>query len=226
MTTDVNEYFYRDTFSLEDWEMFLSVGWDRIGDYFFHRRYDFSQIPFLPDGMYFRSQLLPLRYNLNQKFTFSKSQRIILKRNEDLRRVYQHTQITAEKLDLFQRWYAFRFKKEASLATWVSNEGKPFPTYEVCFYKGEKLVACSFFDLMKRSQYSTTAMFDPDEKHRSLGTLTLLGEIEFGLLHNKKYHYPGHAYLNSSMYDYKKRFNNMEGWDWDLQEWVPVARLI
>jgi leucyl-tRNA---protein transferase len=226
MTSDVNEYFYRDVFSLEDWELFLSAGWDRIGDYFFHRRYDFSQIPFLPEGMYFRSQLLPLRYNLNEKFEFSKSQRGILIRNEDLRRVYQRTQITEEKLDLFQRWYAFRFKKEASIFTWVSNEGKPFPTYEVSFYKGNKLIACSFFDVMSNCQYSTSAMYDPEEKHRSLGTLTLLAEIEFGLLYNKRYHYPGHAYLTSSVYDYKKRFNNMEGFDWDTQTWVPVARII
>jgi leucyl-tRNA---protein transferase len=226
MTTDVNEYFYRDILSLEDWELFLSAGWDRIGDYFFHRRYDFSPIPLFPEGLYFRSQLLPLRYNLNLNFEFSKSQRIILKKNEDLKRVYQPTQITEEKLDLFSRWYAFRFKKEASIFTWVNNNEKPFPTYEVSFYKGEKLVACSFFDVTKRSQYSITAFFDPLESHRSLGTLTLLAEIEFGILNNRKFHYPGHAYTTPSVYDYKKRFNNMEGFDWDTQTWLPVARVV
>jgi leucyl-tRNA---protein transferase len=225
MNTTVNQYFYREMLSLEDWELFLSAGWDRIGDYFFHRRYDFSQIPNFPDGLYFRAQLLPLRYNLNQNFHFSKSQRIILNKNEDLRRVYQPTKITEEKLDLFQRWYAFRFKKEANIATWVSNEGKPFPTYEVSFYKGEKLIACSFFDVLPKSQYSTTAMFDPLESRRSLGTLTLLAEIEFGLLHNKRFHYPGHAYVGPSVYDYKKRFHNMEGFDWDLERWKPIERI-
>jgi leucyl-tRNA---protein transferase len=226
MTTDVNEYFYREIFSLEDWELFLNVGWDRIGDYFFHRRYDFSQILFLPEGMYFRSQLLPLRYNLNENFRFSKSQRVILKKNEDLRRIYQPTQITEEKLDLFKKWYNYRFKKEASIFTWVNNVEKPFPTYEVSFYKGEKLIACSFFDVLSKCQYSTTAMFDPEEKHRSLGTLTLLAEIEFALFNNKKYHYPGHAYMTPSVYDYKKRFHNMEGFDWDLGTWVPVERVV
>jgi leucyl-tRNA---protein transferase len=225
MNTNINEHFYREEFSLLEWEQFLEAGWDRVGDYFFHRRYDFSQVPFLPMGFFFSSELLPLRYKLDG-FMFSKSQRIILKKNADLKRVYQPIDINEEKLALFDRWYLARFGKESSIFTWVSNENKPFPTHEVSFYKNDKLIACSFFDITANCQYSTTAMFDPLEKHRSLGTLTLLAEIEYGIDNQRKHHYPGHAYMTASVYDYKKYFNNMERFDWDLQKWVPLERLI
>lgn len=225
MTTYPNEDFYREQLALFDWEQLLNTGWDRVGDYFFHRRYDFTEIPFLNESIFIRAELLPLRYNLSH-FSFSKSQRNVLKRNADLTRVYQPIDITDEKLALFDRWYRFRFGCESSIFTWVSNENKPFPTHEVSFYKKDKLVACSFYDSTPNFQYSTTAIFDPDEKHRSLGILTLLAEIENGIVNRKKYHYPGHAYYESSMYDYKKRFNNMEGFDWNTEKWMPLPRIV
>ena len=84
----------------------------------------------------------------------------MLKKNADLTCIYGPTQLNDEKLALFDRWYFHRFGFHSSIFTWVSPENRPFPTQEVCFYKNEKLIACSFFDLTKNCQYSTTAMFD------------------------------------------------------------------
>jgi arginine-tRNA-protein transferase len=69
-------------------------------------------------------------------------------------------------------------------------------------------------------------MYDPNEKKRSLGTYSLISEIEHGLAQHKKHHYPGHAYYQNSMYDYKKLFNNMECFDWDISDWAALSRLI
>ena len=116
------------------------------------------------------------------------------------------------------------FGRYASLYTWVSDNAKPFPMYEVCLYDYDKLVACSFFDVTPNLQYSTTAFYDPAEMKRSLGTFTLLCEILHGLSNHKKYHYPGHAYYQNSMYEYKKRMNHAEYFDWERKLWLPLDR--
>lgn len=223
MDTSPNVQIDRETMSLADWEKLLKSGWDRVGQHFFHRRHDFFQVGFGDEPLFIQHELMPLRYKLSG-FSFTKSQRDVLKKNADLTCVFGPTELNDEKLALFDRWYFGRFGFSSSIFTWVSPENRPFPTHEVCFYKNEKLVACSFFDITKTCQYSTTAMYDPAESRRSLGTLTLLAEIQFGIDGGKKYHYPGHAYLGRSIYDYKKAFNNMEAFHWDTRRWRAVHR--
>ena len=223
MQLDINENLERDEMSLSDWESLLTSGWDRVGHYFFHRRFDIFQTLF--EDAVIAYELMPLRYNL-QGFTFSKSQRIIQKRNADLTRVYRPTVIDEEKMKLFDEWYFGRFYMEGSIFTWVSGYQTPFPTYEVSVYKRDKLIACSFFDVTPSVQYSTLAMYDPNERHRSLGTYTMISEVEHALNNHKTHHYPGHAYAQKSLYDYKKRFNNLECFDWINSNWKPLSRIV
>lgn len=65
-------------------------------------------------------------------------------------------------------------------------------------------------------------MFDPEEAHRSLGTLTLLEEIRWAQDHGKRWLYPGYATVQSSAYDYKKSFRPLERFDWQ-GNWVPLV---
>lgn len=224
MQNDINEFLKRDILPLIDWEKLLLIGWDRVGESFFRRRFDYYSVPFVGEDVLISMQLMPLRYKLFSGFTFSKSQRMNLQRNSDLVQVFRPAIITDEKLALFDAWYAQRFNRVSSIYTWVSDEQKPFPMYELCLYKYDRLVGCSFFDITPNLQYSTTAFYDPSEMKRSLGTFTLLCEIKHGLSNKKKYHYPGHAYNQSSMYDYKKRMNHAEHFDWDLKKWLPLER--
>ena len=224
MQNDINEYLTRELMSLTDWEKLLLIGWDRVGDYFFHRRFDYYSIPFIGNDVVVSMQLMPMRYRLFPNFSFTKSQRINMRLNNDLVQIYRPATITDEKLELFDLWYAQRFNKLASLETWISDKEKPFSMYELCLYKYDRLVGCSFFDITQNLQYSTTAFYHPEEMKRSLGTFTLLCEIKHGLHHHKKFHYPGHAYDQSSMYDYKKRMNHAEHFDWDLKKWLPLER--
>jgi leucyl-tRNA---protein transferase len=224
MNFDVNEYFEREEISLDTWEMLLLNGWDRVGNVFFRRRYAYTPLgEFIDDReIYWRKELMPLRYELSDNFQFSKSQRMLQRRNADLCCVARPAFIDEEKWMLFERWYAARFKIEASIFSWVSGTDKPFPTFEICIYKADKLVACSFFDVTASLQYSTLAMYEPEEAKRSLGIYTLMCEIQHGFKHQKHYHYPGHAYYESSMYDYKKRFSTAEGLEWQSQTWKKI----
>lgn len=221
MFNNVNLYLDQAEMPLTDWEFLLSSGWDRIGTHFFHKRYDTFNIF---DDWASQTQLMPLRYRLDSDFKFSKSQRLIQKHNADLRCVYRPSNISDEKLILFDQWYLERFKRYSTIFTWISGSDLPFPTHEVCLYKHDKLVGCSFFDITPNFQYSTLAFYDPNELKRSLGTYTLMCEIAHGLKHKKQYHYPGHAYYDNPMYEYKKKFPNPECYDWDLQDWTQLVK--
>jgi leucyl-tRNA---protein transferase len=216
-----NEEFYREIVSLSDWDKLLAAGWDRVGIHFFRRRFDFVLRDHAKenDTMYLALQLMPLRYRLNSKFTFTKSQRELQRKNSDLTRIFRPAYVDDAKLELFDRWYMHRFKRYAGISQWFFGEFNPFPTYELCLYKMDKLVAVSFFDITQNAQYSTLSMYDPDEMKRSLGTYTTICEIEFGFRNRKFAHYPGHTYHERSMYEYKKRFNNAEFFDWEREMW-------
>jgi leucyl-tRNA---protein transferase len=216
-----NEEFFHEQMSLSDWDMLLANGWDRVGTHFFRRRFDFVMRPQQKEGesMYLALQLMPIRYRLNNQFEFTNSQRKLQKRNSDLIRIYRPTVIDDAKLDLFDRWYMHRFKRYAPLSTWFHGDFTPFPTYEMCLYKMDKLIACSLFDITQNAQYSILAMYEPEEMKRSLGTYTMISEIEFGLKNRKFAHYPGHTYYENSHYEYKKQFNNAEYFDWESESW-------
>jgi leucyl-tRNA---protein transferase len=208
---------------LSDWEQKLSEGWDRVGFNFYRTRYEHLQ-SFNPEfGLVWRiCELMPLRFRLDNTFSFTKSQQKNQKYNKDLRKVYDIATITDEKVTLFNTWYAARFGLENVIQQWVSGLNLPFPSMECCVYDKDKLIACSYFDTTPNASYSTLAFYDPDEMKRGLGTYTMISEIEFDIQNNKKFHYPGHAHRQNTLYDYKKKYNNAERFDWDTTEWVAL----
>jgi leucyl-tRNA---protein transferase len=220
----INESLEREEMSLDDWDTLLSAGWDRVGGHFFRRQFDYFAVPVFGEDVKISMQLMPLRYRLWTAFDWSKSQRIVQRKNQDLRVVVRPATIDEEKLTLFDQWYDVRFKRQSTIFTWVSGIDKPFPTQEVAIYKLDKLIACSYFDATPKAQYSTLAMYDPNELKRSLGTFTLMKEIENARKTAKGYHYPGHAYYENSMYEYKKKFPNVEGFDWLSERWRSLKK--
>ena len=65
-------------------------------------------------------------------------------------------------------------------------------------------------------------MFDLAESKRSLGIYTMILEIMYAIEKKKKYYYPGYAYEKPSFYEYKKKFDNVEFYDWQSGIWLPL----
>ena len=221
--TYFNEYLTTYTMDLSDWDLKLSEGWDRVGYYFFRRRNDyFEGFNSNLELIRLKLELMPLRFRIDDTFSFTKSQRINQKRNKDLRRIYNIATINEEKIALFDAWYIARFGQTSVIEQWLSGINLPFPSMECCVYDKDKLVACSYFDTTPNAGYSTLAFHEPNEAKRSLGTFTMISEIEFALKNKKPFHYPGHAHRENTMYDYKKKFNNAERFDWDTLNWTAL----
>jgi arginyl-tRNA--protein-N-Asp/Glu arginylyltransferase len=205
----INEEFYTTQVSPQQLDSLLAEGWRHFGEQFFRYNIGIHESEL--------RRVLPLRIVLKD-FKLSKSQRRVLKKNQDLQVFIRPIEIAAEKETLFEK-HKRRFKTAVpdSLYDFLSLKPAVIPceALEVCVYKKEKLLAASFFDVGEKSISAVYAMFEPDETSRSLGIYTMLLTIDYALEKGKSFYYPGYAYEGNSFYDYKKRFSALEAFDWD-----------
>ncbi len=204
----INEYFMARKITAETLDTLLANGWRHFGTYFFRYNINVYQGQFC--------KVIPLRIDL-QKFTFSKSQQKIWKKNQDLDTHIQPIQINQDVVDLFEK-HKTKFKENIpeSIYTFLSScpAQVPCAAVEIGVYKADKLVAMSFLDLGRESVSSIYGMYDFEWANRSLGIYTMLLEIDFALKTNRRYYYHGYCFDIPSFYDYKKKFNGLQGFDW------------
>lgn len=211
----INEEFYAAAVEPEVYDVLLAEAWRHFGTHFF--RYNF--------GVYEDEirRVLPLRIRIGN-LTLSKSQRRVLRRNADLEALIKPFCITDEIHDLFDR-HKRRFKSSVpdSIYDFLSRNPSSAPTMglEITVRRHGKLLAAGFFDVGANSVSAIYGMFDPDETSRSLGIFTMLKVIEYAWGKRKTHYYHGYAYEGESFYDYKKRFNAIEVFDWN-GVWSPL----
>jgi arginyl-tRNA--protein-N-Asp/Glu arginylyltransferase len=164
---------------------------------------------------------IPLRIRLDA-FAFSKSQRKVMRRHSDLRVDIAPLDITPEKEFLFDR-HATRFRAGGPtpmMAFLTPDSARiPVPALEFQVFDGDRLLASSILHIGKDAVSATYCFFDPDEAHRSLGTFTMLLEIDYAKRFGKRFYYHGYCHNAPSQFDYKKRFRQLEAYDWDLGVW-------
>jgi Putative arginyl-tRNA:protein arginylyltransferase len=213
----IDERFVADLVTADKMDLFWADGWRHFGTQFF--RYN---VGFLRDEL---RLVLPLRIDL-ANFRLSKSQRRVLRRNEDLDVEIAPVSIDRDAEELFDR-HKERF--DHSVPDSLYNFLSPNPSYSPCEAKQIIVrdngvpVAISYMDVGLRATSGIYAMFEPAMTGRSLGIFTLLKEIEYSIDQAKEFYYLGYAYEGESFYDYKKRFRGTETFDWN-QNWMPYDK--
>jgi len=194
----------------------LARGWRHFGTMFY--RYNYAMM---------RGELqeiIPMRLNVAD-FKPRKSQRRILKKNDDTTTFFLPATVTPEKERMF-RLHAERFddNQPGSLYDFVSRRPQSVPCtcMNVDIFRGDRLIASSFLDVGETSVSSVYAIFDPDEARRGLGTYTALEEIRFAQERGKEHYYIGYGTNGPSIYDYKKKIGEMWGYDW-RGTWCPLS---
>jgi arginyl-tRNA--protein-N-Asp/Glu arginylyltransferase len=212
----INEYFVASRALPVEMDALWAQGWRHFGVYFF--RYSMVE----HDGEL--CHVLPLRLDL-AAFAASRSQRRVLARNRDLQVVIRDTEIDSAREALFDR-HRRRFKDNVpdSLADFLSDQPASVPcrNQEISVYSGARLLAMSFLDIGATATSAVYAAFEPEEHKRSLGIFTMLCAIEHSRRLGCRYYYPGYAYREPSIYDYKKRFSGTEFFDWS-SGWNPMS---
>ncbi|MDX2133879.1 MAG: hypothetical protein SFV52_03810 [Saprospiraceae bacterium] len=214
----VEEYVPMQPFSPLVFDHFCEDGWCYWADLMFRRNHW--------EWRGEACRVIMLRIRLDG-FTFSKSQRRTLRRNLDLTVYRRSIRITERHEHLFEL-HAERFShnKPSTIYGFFSPWSSIMPSHGMQFdvFLQDRMVASSFFHLGKRSMSGNYGIFDPSETTRSLGTYTMLREIEAAKNFGLRYYYPGFVYDIPSEFDYKLFFNNLEYYDW-WGNWYPLDRL-
>ena len=163
------------------------------------------------------------------EFTFSRSQRRILKRNDDLSRDLVEAEATMEQFDLLRRYLNHRHP-EGGMASmgWLDYVAMVEDTavrthlieYRLPSLDGGPgaLVGVSLTDLLTDGLSMVYSFYDPALSARSLGRFAILDHVRQAALVGLPHVYLGYWVRGSRKMDYKSDFHPMEqltrlGWE-------------
>ena len=212
----IDEAFFAPHVPAATMDFLWSQGWRHQGHYFF--RYTHCVMEGIDHN------IIPLRVDLT-KFEMSKSQRRVWRHNEDVRWEVSPAAFDEKTHEMFAR-HSERFddNKPTTLDAFFSMEPALVPCECVAIkaWLGEELVAVSFMDLGVEAVSSVYAIFEPGHEKRSLGTLTLLKELQLAKAIKKNWLYQGFGTRLPSRYDYKRRLAAIQGYSWETQTWCDL----
>ena len=180
-------------------------GWRRFGCYFSRP---------ICEGC---EECLSVRILVND-FKFSKSQRRVIRKNQNTKIVLKAPQISNEHLFLYDKYHRFMEKKRA-WKRYDLNFHKYFNlyvdgamdfAYELDFYIDEKLVCVDLIDIFDGGISSIYCFYDPDYREFSLGKFSLLSEIKLAKKRNLKHIYLGYFVKKCQSLSYKADYTPRE----------------
>ena len=154
-------------------------------------------------------------------YVFSRSERKVLARNEDLERHLVEAEATMEQFDLLRRYLTARHA-DGGMAemTWPDYvamvEDTAVRTHIIEYRTRPKdgrpgdLVACALVDLMSDGLSLVYSFYDPTATRRSLGSFVILDHVIQACLTSLPYVYLGYWVRGSEKMDYKVRFSPIE----------------
>lgn len=160
------EYQIVGSMTVEEYQHRLLAGWRRFGHSVFR--------PKCPSCTACQSLRIDVPH-----YRPNRSQNRNRKANQDaIRLVVGDPDVTAEKLELYDRYHAFQAERKDwpghppksafdYLESFVAN---PFPTEEWLYYLGERLVGVGYVDVLPDALSAIYFYYDPDERDRGLGT--------------------------------------------------------
>ncbi|MFA9214209.1 MAG: arginine-tRNA-protein transferase [Candidatus Methylacidiphilales bacterium] len=196
-----------------------------LGFYRFHKCIFTTTEVVLDDESNIPKDVFWLRTNL-LKVTDLKSHKIY-KKNKQFNIQITNAIIDNEIENLYQK-YKSNLTFEPSNSVWNCLQGNEepkcdFDTKMIQIRDGQKLIACGYFDIGLKTLAGIMNFYDPDYKKYSLSKYMMLLKMEFGILNNMEYYYPGYIVLNSTRFDYKIFPNEeaMEVFLFDEKKWEP-----
>lgn len=155
---------------------------------------------------------VPIRLRPSE-FQPNRGQRRVLKKNRDVSIGVAPLTMSKENLGLLDRFLSIRFPKGGSSAiSYYSGFflGNLTRSFEIRYRIGEKLLGVSIVDYSPDWLNAVYFYFDPDETHRSPGTLNILTLINFCARHNIDALYLGYWIEGVSAMSYKTKFKPHE----------------
>ncbi len=181
----------------------LERGWRRFGNYFF--------VPICSNC----NQCVTIRQDC-ERFVFSKSHKRILK-NPLLMRI-RRPWVSEKHLELYDKYHrAMQDKKgweyhQNTLECYYDTFVRGFLNfgYEFDYYIEDRLIGVAYVDVLENAISAVYCYYDHDFSKYSIGTYSILKQIEIAKRYNIKYLYPGYWIKNHHSMGYKDRFRPFE----------------
>ena len=169
--------------------------------------------------MYFRpvcqhcDECKSIKIDVNN-YTFSKSERRVLKKSKDITILIQKPSMTQVHLELFDKYHNHMHHKKGwdfhpvtpdhyynSFVVGYEDFG-----YEVLYYFQDKLIGVDLIDILPEGISSIYCYYDPDFSSYSLGKLSLLKQIQIAQENNLKWIYLGYYVKECPSLAYKAEY--------------------
>ena len=158
---------------------------------------------------------------------FKRKQRRLLKRNKEIFDVHigPASAVTREMREVNKRYMrAHPDKSRSDLEFHVGYypEKRFINTQQIEVYKEGVLVAFSYFDLGRKCAYAKAGIYDPHYRAYSLGTYTMLLEVQWAAENGVDYYHPGYFSNDYPVFNYKLRLGSMQYRDCQTGEWSDL----
>ena len=200
-TQQTTHYKIIDNCSSQNCEALIDRGWRRFGAMFFR--------PICQECEKCESFKIDVDH-----FEFSKSQRRILRKNTQTKMYIQKPQVTSEHLALFEKYHLHMKDKRAwaheetdakhYYASFVHGHGNF--GYEILYYIEDKLVGIDLVDILEKGISSIYFYYDPDYEKHSLGTYSMLQQIQLAKKNKLAWIYMGYYVQGCQSLEYKSRY--------------------
>jgi arginine-tRNA-protein transferase len=183
----------------------IERGWRRFGKYYFHPTCNGC------------SECKSLRIDV-KNFSPSRSQKRVIKRNKNTKILVQRPTISLQHIELYNRYHSFKSEKDGWRQKSISHqeyfenfvEGAGSFGKEVLYFVDEKLVGVDLIDMVDDGISAIYFYYDPTLPKLSLGTFSLLYQIELAKSLNLRWIYLGYWVDGCRAFTYKKSFTPLE----------------
>lgn len=191
-----SELYYADQIEAAQYERLMARGFRRSGRMIYRPRCRQC------------SECRQLRI-LVDRFHMTRSMRRVFRGNTDIRVMIDDPVPTDEKFEMFSRYLNHQHddtmtNSYESYVEFLYNS--PTQSHEICYHLGERTVGVSIVDRCPGGLSSVYMYFDPDFASRSLGTFSILWEVEYCRARQLPYYYMGYYVGGSRTMAYKSRF--------------------
>jgi len=160
----------------------------------------------------------------------SKSQKRVLKRNNDLQVSFELPSVTDEIYALYERYICQRHSdgdmyppSMAQFEDFLCDSPSSSNTRFICFRLDKKLLAVAVVDMLPAGISAIYTFFDPDYHARSLGRLAVLWQIRWGKSQKMSFVYLGYWIKECQKMSYKTEYQPLEVFDG--VDWQTLAPL-
>ena len=194
----------------------IDRGWRRFGKYFFHP---------ICNGC---NACKSIRINVAD-FQPSKSQRKAINRNKETKILIQKPMITQAHLELYNKYHAFKHQKDGWSHRNISQreyfehfvDGAHDFGKEILYMDGDKLIGVDLIDILDDGISSIYFYYDPDYSRLSLGTYSLLYQIQLAKILELPWIYLGYWVEGCKAFAYKPKFQPQE----ILDGFPPISKI-